>query len=407
VIYCKQHDYDDEHILATTTIGLSLCTALLGFALLLVGRCGLASIVQKLPVPVVGGYLAFIGFFCGQSGMALMAGVNIEHLSDWNNFCTIHRITLMLPGMISGLLIYLLARKIRHMAVLPTCIILLIVIFYIILAMSDVSISEARSNGWFIEANNPPVWYKTWHFLHPSYVIWSALPQCIVTLISMIFVVALSSSLDVAAIELEVAKPLDYNHEITTVGWSNVISGLTGGYTGSYIFSQSIFTLRSGINSRMCGYCIALIEFIVVILPFPVTSYLPNFFFGSLLIMICIDLMIEWLWESRNKSTKIEYYIAIATFLLIQYFGVEYGILLGFLVFFICYKLGYDVGLDDDTHLRQTEEFIVAPLRNSVQSLLNLIDTCNSPSADNEQRALLNNNSKESSDLVHDESLMI
>ena len=179
VIYCKQHDYDDEHILATTTIGLSLCTALLGFALLLVGRCGLASIVQKLPVPVVGGYLAFIGFFCGQSGMALMAGVNIEHLSDWNNFCTIHRITLMLPGMISGLLIYLLARKIRHMAVLPTCIILLIVIFYIILAMSDVSISEARSNGWFIEANNPPVWYKTWHFLHPSYVIWSALPQCI------------------------------------------------------------------------------------------------------------------------------------------------------------------------------------------------------------------------------------
>jgi SulP family sulfate permease len=44
----------------------------------------------------------------------------------------------------------------------------------------------------------------------------------------MIFVVALSSSLDVAAIELELNSPLDYNHELKTVGISNIISGLTG-----------------------------------------------------------------------------------------------------------------------------------------------------------------------------------
>ncbi len=30
------------------------------------------------------------------------------------------------------------------------------------------------------------------------------------------------------------------------VGWSNVISGLFGGFTGSYIFSQTIFNLRAG-----------------------------------------------------------------------------------------------------------------------------------------------------------------
>ena len=136
------------------------------------------------------------------------------------------------------------------------------------------------------KANDPPVWYRTWHFLRPNYVVWSALPQCTFTLISMIFVVALSSSLDVAAIELEMGQPLNYDHEIITVGWSNVISGLTGGYTGSYIFSQSIFNLRAGIRSRACGYFIAFIALIVVVLPFPVTSYLPNFFFGSLLFVI-------------------------------------------------------------------------------------------------------------------------
>ena len=34
-------------------------------------------------MPVVGGYLAYIGFFCGQAGLALMADVEIVHLVDW------------------------------------------------------------------------------------------------------------------------------------------------------------------------------------------------------------------------------------------------------------------------------------------------------------------------------------
>ncbi|CAN0395043.1 unnamed protein product, partial [Discosporangium mesarthrocarpum] len=62
----------------------------------------------------------------------------------------------------------------------------------------------------------------------------------------MTLVVAFSSCLDVAAIEMELGQPLDYNRELKTVGWSNFISGLTGGFTGSYIFSQTIFNLRAG-----------------------------------------------------------------------------------------------------------------------------------------------------------------
>ena len=48
----------------------------------------------------------------------------------------------------------------------------------------------------------------------------------------------------VAAIQLELgqlatgAKQLDFNAELRTVGLSNFISGITGGFTGSYIFSQ-------------------------------------------------------------------------------------------------------------------------------------------------------------------------
>lgn len=52
---------------------------------------------------------------------------------------------------------------------------------------------------------------------------------------------------------MDVGKPLDVDSELTTVGWSNVVSGLCGGFTGSYIFSQTIFTCRSGCHSKGVG----------------------------------------------------------------------------------------------------------------------------------------------------------
>ena len=51
--------------------------------------------------------------------------------------------------------------------------------------------------------------------------------------VGMLLVVAFSSSLDVAAIEMELGLPLDYDRELQTVGMSNLMSGCCGGFTGT------------------------------------------------------------------------------------------------------------------------------------------------------------------------------
>ena len=155
----------------------------------------------------------------------------------------------------------------------------------------------------------------------------------------MIVVVALSSSLDVAAIELEMKTPLNYNSELIMVGISNMVSGLTGGYTGSYIFSQTIFSLRAGIGERLAGFVLAAVQLTVIVTPFPILTYVPNFFYGSLLSMICIDLMYEWLWDFRTKATIAEYIIGLSTFGLINLLGVEYGIISGVFVYIFCRQI--------------------------------------------------------------------
>ena len=349
VTYCESIDCTPEQILATTTIGLAVCTAMLGLGLIIVGKLKVASYVQNLPTAVVGGYLAYIGYFCGIGGIRIMAASTGGDTDiSFSLFQHEKTLTLVLPGIFGGVGIFVLVRAVRHMAVLPCCIISILASFYAILAFTGTSFKEAKELGWISQSDNPPVWYHMWDFLSVENVVWYALLQTsqITTWLAMTFVVALSSSLDVAAIELELGRKLDYNHEIKTVGFSNLISGITGGYTGSYIFSQSIFSLRAGIRSRMTGYTVAIIELLSVISPIVITSYIPNFFFGSLLIMICVDLMVEWLWEVRSKVTKAEYLVAISTFILIHFTSVEYGIILGSFLFAVFYMVGIDVGVE-------------------------------------------------------------
>jgi MFS superfamily sulfate permease-like transporter len=90
---------------------------------------------------------------------------------------------------------------------------------------------------------------------------------------------------------------------------------------------------------------LAFYELLFFIIPIPILSYVPNFLFGSLLTMICIDLMLEWLWDVRHRFSVIEYVVCLSMFGFIQWLTVEYGILAG-IVLYLCLKpIGFNVGV--------------------------------------------------------------
>lgn len=151
------------------------------------------------------------------------------------------------------------------------------------------------------------------------------------------------------------------------MGISNIISGMTGGYTGSYIFSQTIFSLRMGIRSRVMGYVVAAVSLISVIVPFNILAYIPNFFFGSLLMMIALDLMFEWLIDVREKVTNAEYFILLGTFILLQILGVEFGIIGGCLLYVAMQKMGYDLGKEEQI-IEDEKDLTMATYQTPIQT---------------------------------------
>jgi len=115
------------------------------------------------------------------------------------------------------------------------------------------------------------------------------------------------------------------------------------------------------------GYVVAAVSLISVIVPFNILAYIPNFFFGSLLMMIALDLMFEWLIDVREKVTNAEYFILLGTFILLQILGVEFGIIGGCLLYVAMQKMGYDLGKEEQI-IEDEKDLTMATYQTPIQT---------------------------------------
>ena len=326
-----------EVVVSTCVVVLGLSTACLGLLLVIVGRARLAKFVAYLPMPVISGYLGFIGLFCIEAGLSLCTGLVIQGLSDWPQLLAAKAALLSVPGLAAGLVLCLVSRYAEHEAVLPAVMIALPLLFWRALLLlglfsgGEVPLDSARAFGWLGEDTAGGSVGDMVALFDFGLVDWTVLPQQLPVFASMVFVVAFSSCLDVAAIEMDVGRPLDVNSELTVVGYSNVVSGLLGGFTGSYIFSQTIFTCRSRCHSRKVGAVVAAAELAVVALKVNLLAFVPLFFFAATLMFIGFDLMSEWLVDVRHKLDPMEYGVVLLTFAAIEVLGLNEGLVVGVL----------------------------------------------------------------------------
>jgi MFS superfamily sulfate permease-like transporter len=72
------------------------------------------------------------------------------------------------------------------------------------------------------------------------------------------------------------------------------------------------------VRTRLCTLVIALLEAAAFVAPVSLISFIPRFFFGGLLTLISIDLVLEWLVHARHKMMLPEFLVCILTFLAIQ-----------------------------------------------------------------------------------------
>ena len=236
------------------------------------------------------GYLAFIGQYCLEAAIGLMSRHDVavdctplyqlvlgggtggdsspaaaQRACGWAHVWAHQDPVLIGTGVVLGLGLWLISSKYKHFAALPCAMLAIPALFYLLLALSGTSFDEARDYGWLKHEDHagaspspgegsssspgdngtvvaeavPHEWpglVQPWQAFYVGKIQWGALSACIPTWFAMYFVVAFSSCLDIAAIQLELGRALDFDREIRTVGLANLFSGCTGGFTGASLF---------------------------------------------------------------------------------------------------------------------------------------------------------------------------
>ena len=122
---------------------------------------------------------------------------------------------------------------------------------------------------------------------------------------------------------------IDANKELLGLGASNVIAGLSGGYPINGSMSRSAVNFTAGGKTPVVGILVAAMMAMTAIFLTPVLEALPLDVLAALIIVACLNLLdFKSLWRTFTYS-RADGVTALATFLAVLLFGVQWGVLAG------------------------------------------------------------------------------
>mmetsp|Transcript_115968 Transcript_115968/g.334891 ORF Transcript_115968/g.334891 Transcript_115968/m.334891 type:complete len:907 (+) Transcript_115968:54-2774(+) len=329
----QDHGYGRTEALATVLVACGMATTLTGVVVWLVGRLGLSGYVQLLPLPVVGGYLGYIGYFCLAAGASLGTGLDVEGFGTWGQFLVpdAELLTKLVLTIVFAYLLYYIAYRVENVAALPAVLVATPILFFVVLLVCGIPLDTAREHGWVPYPDSDPTFGLQCFKMYNGFqgIDWRAVMHELPTMVGLFCVVSFGSVLDIAAIQTEQPTPLDFDGELRMIGVANAVSGMFGGFTGSYIFSQTIFSQKQGVTSILNGLFVGIGELLLFFIPLDVLQFFPGFYIGGVMAFFGYDIMLDWLVHARSKVSRPEYALLWLTFFSVVFLGVIPGCVAG------------------------------------------------------------------------------
>jgi sulfate permease, SulP family len=322
---------------ATVTMMIITTTLLTSLLLIVLGVFKLGGLARFLPYPVVGGFLAGSGWLLVQGGIGIMAGVPLG--TDWFQWSILER---WIPGLVLGIVIYIASQRIKGPYTIPALMLLASIVFYVIVGVMDISTAELRANGWLLDSYSSAA---TWEFaLSPaiiSQVDWGILLDQIPALISVAIISVVGLLLNSSGMELTIKKDIDLNQELVVAGMGNLAAGLAGGLVGFQDISFSTLNQVMAGGKRLVGLLAALLIGATLFVGTSAILYIPKFVFGSVLIYLGIEFLVEWVYEAWLKFSRIDFCVIVTILVTLAVRGVLEGVIAGLILAVFTFVVSY------------------------------------------------------------------
>jgi SulP family sulfate permease len=307
---------------------IAVVSVITGVFLFLLGRLRLGNLIRYIPYPVIGGFLAGSGWLLVRGSMRVMTG----HALGFGTLPLLFHLdalTLWLPGVVFGVLLFVVLRRFRHPLTVPLMLFGAIGLFYLLMSATGGSMAGALAHVWlpnfpaagasgnfspFFIANVAP-----WHLLVQE---WSILITILLTSVVSILLTA-------SALELAADEEIDLNQELRAAGLATFAAGLGGGMVGFHSLSMSRLVLSMGGRSRWVGVCSALICGLALFIGASVVSLVPQLVCGGLLFFLGLTFLWEWVYEARRTLTTMDYGVVILILAVVGCVGYPEGVAVG------------------------------------------------------------------------------
>ncbi len=320
---------DPRAAVVTTGTAMALSTLATAALFLALGRFRLGNLLRYIPYPVVGGFLAGVGWLLIQGSFSIMSGVSLAP-SGLPALFTPEKAMLWVPGLALGLFMTVALRRWSSVFVLPGILLGSLAAFFLYLEVSGLGLAGAREAGMLLGgvSAGPMIW-PVYTPSDIALIRWDALGTQALELLTIPLVSALSFLLNLGGIETAARRDLDLKRELQATAAANLLAGVGGSQAGYTSLSLSILGPAMGSDSRLVGLTAAAMAAVALYFGSNLLGYFPRFVLGGLVFFLGLTTLVEWAVASRHRVSRVEYGLILAILCAIGMFGFLSGVGLG------------------------------------------------------------------------------
>ncbi|MBS1170915.1 MAG: sulfate transporter [Burkholderiaceae bacterium] len=334
---------DPDPRAAFVTVGTAIILSSLtsGVLFLLMGRFGLGKLMRYLPYPVIGGFLAGVGWLLVQGSFSIMTGVSLS-LAELPQLLTADKLLLAAPGVALALTLLFAIQRWRSVFILPGVLLAALGAFTAYLAANGQGFDDAARNGLLLVGmpEQGGLW-PVFGMDDLERIRWSALLPQLPQLATIPLVSAISFLLVAGGIETAAHHDLDLQRELYLNGIANLIGGAGGAHTGYTALSFSMLGPKIGSDSRLVGIVAALLTGIATFFGAAVLGCFPRFILGGLILFFGAAMLLDWVVNARRQVGRVEYGLILTILCAIGFFGFLNGVGCGLILATIIFAVKY------------------------------------------------------------------
>lgn len=329
-----------DSIFYTVVASIILCALVTGIAFFFIGQFKLGNLVRYIPFPVVGGFLAGTGWLLTRGAIEVMTGEAFS-LAALSQLLQAEMLIRWLPGTIFAIIVLFVIRRFNHFLVWPSIVFSALAIFYLALYFTGTSIEQARSVGLLLEPFPAGRLWTPFTISSLSFVNWNVLASHADKLIPVPLVSLIAFLLNATGLELVAKRDIDLNHELRVTGIANIVAGVGGGPVGYHMLGATSLAQRMGAKTRIVTITSALVCGFVLLIGGGFISYLPIALLSSLLLVLGLSFLMDWVYDAWFKLPKTEYLVVLISLIVIAFTGFLEGVGVGIFAATILFVVKY------------------------------------------------------------------